>query len=82
MVLPSLKSTQRVSTETVMFSANGTSISTAEVLIPGLHKLNKMIAYQSFDPREFYARIPATALQPNWIEPEFRDSIIPLDMDV
>jgi hypothetical protein len=41
-----------------------------------------MIAYQSFDPREFYARIPATALQPNWIEPEFRDSIIPLDMDV
>jgi len=41
-----------------------------------------MIAHQSFDPREFYARKPATALQPNWIEPELRDSIIPLDMDV
>jgi hypothetical protein len=62
MVLPSLKSTQSVSTETVTFSAKGTSISMAEVLVPALHKLNTMIAHQSFDPREFYARKPATAL--------------------
>jgi hypothetical protein len=59
MVLPSLKSTQSVSTETVRFSAKGTSISTAEVLIPCLHKRNTMIAHPSFDPRKFQARKPA-----------------------
>ncbi len=41
-----------------------------------------MIAYQSFDPCELNARKPATNLQSNRIEPEFREFIIPLDMDV
>jgi hypothetical protein len=41
-----------------------------------------MVSYQSSNPREPYSRKSATALQPNWIEPELRDSIIPLDVDV
>jgi hypothetical protein len=46
----------------VTFSAKGTSISMAEVLIPGLHKPNTMITHQSLDPREFHPREPAAAL--------------------
>ncbi len=82
MVRPSLSSTQSVSSETATSSAKGTSMSMAEVLIPGLPKFITMITRKLLDPSEFYARKSAAALQPNWIEPEFRDPIIPLNMDV
>ena len=36
--------------------------SMAEVLIPGLHKLDSVITYQLLNPRDLDARKPATAL--------------------
>jgi hypothetical protein len=54
----------------------------AEVLIPGLHKLDSVITHQLLNPRDLDAQKPATALQPNWVEPEFCDSIVSLNVDV
>ena len=41
-----------------------------------------MISHQLLDPRDFDARESATALQPNWVEPEFCDAILTLNVDV
>jgi len=54
----------------------------AEVLIPSLHKLEPMISHRLFNPRDLDARESATALQPNWVEPEFCNPIVTLNVDV
>ena len=80
MLRPSLKSTRMVSSETVTSWAKGTAISMAEVRIPSLHKPDLMFTNQRLDASDFYPRKSTTALQPNRIEPEFRDPIIPFDV--
>lgn len=80
MLRPSLRSTQRVSFETVTFSTNGTSISTAEVLIPSLHKQYPMITHQSFDSSDLRARKTAAVLQPNRVQSKFCDPVITLNV--
>lgn len=80
MLRPSLNSTRSVPSETATSSAKGTSISIAEILIPSLHELNLTITNQSLNPGDFCPRKSTTALRPYWIEPEFCDPIIPLDM--
>jgi hypothetical protein len=82
MLRPSLKSTESVSSDTVTLSANGTANSTVEVLIPDLHKFDSMIVHQLYNPCNFDARKPTTALKSNRIEPELRDPIVSLHMDV
>jgi hypothetical protein len=81
-VLPSLKSTLRVSSVTVMLSAVGTSASTVEVRIPRLLKHSVVFVHQLLYSAYFRTRKPATTLKANWIKPKFRDFIIALDMNV
>ncbi len=67
MLRPSLSSTQSVSSDTLTFSAKGTSISMAEVLIPGLHKLNLVITHKFLNPRNLDTGKSTTAMKPNRI---------------
>lgn len=82
MLRPSLKSTDSVSSDTVTFSANGISNSTAEVLIPRLRQFDSVMAHQLFNTRNLGARKTTAALQPNGIEPELCDFIVSLHMNV
>ena len=81
-VLPSLKSTLRVSSVTVMFSTVGTSTSTVEVRIPRLLKHPVAFVHQLLYSAKFGARKPATTLKANRIKPKLSDFIIALDMNV
>ena len=82
MLRPSLKSTLRVSSVTVMLSAVGTSASTVEVRIPCLLKHSVVLMHQLLYPAYFRASESATALKANRIKPEFRDFVIAFDMNV
>lgn len=82
MLRPSLKSTDSVSSDTVTSSANGISNSTAKVLIPRLRQFDSVIAHQLFNTCNLGARKTTAALQPNGIEPELRDSIVSLHVNV
>ena len=41
-----------------------------------------MISHHLLNPRDLDARESATAVQPNWVEPEFSDPIVTLNVDV
>lgn len=82
MVRPSLKSTCKVSSVTVIFSTAGISISIVEVCMPCLSQLVLMAADNALKTSNFISREPAAALQVNRFEPKFSNSVFSLDMNV
>jgi hypothetical protein len=82
MLLPSLSSTDNVSSVTVTSIAFGTSISIAEILIPRLKQLCTDLSNHLFYLAEVGTAKAPTSLKTYWIKPELRDIFIPLNVHV
>src|SRR5262245_4867371 len=79
-VLPSLRSTVRVSFVTVTRSAFGTSSSTSEIVIPHLHEPGMMLFDNFLDFVYFNPAEAAAIMHPDRFKPELCNFIIALHM--
>ncbi len=80
MVRPSLRSTLKVSSVTVTFSAVGTAISTAEILIPRLQECSVMIVYKLVHSTNLSAGKSSTPVQSDRLKPELGQFLFTFDM--
>ena len=76
MVRPSLKLTLNVSSVTVTVSTLGTTISTAEILIPSLHQTRAIGSDDLLNPADLGSGKAAAPLQSNWVKPKLCDVFI------
>ena len=76
MVRPSLKLTLNVSSVTVTVSTLGTTILTAEVLIPSLHQTRVIGSDDLLNPADLDPGKAAASLQSNWVQPKLCDVFI------
>jgi len=82
MLLPSERSTDRVSTLISTLVIDGTSISTAKVVIPSLHKIVLIFFDTTTNSSQFKAIEPSAGVQADRVYPEFGNAVITLDMNV
>ena len=79
---PSLSSTVKVSSVTITISAAGIEISTAEVCIPCLSKGVLIRDHKVLKTTDLCTRESSALLQPNRIEPKFRQVVFSFNMNV
>jgi len=82
MVLPSERSTDRVFSLISTLVTDGTSISTAKVVIPRLHQMVLILFDDTPNSPQFHATEPSAAVQAERVEPELGNAVITLDMNV
>ncbi len=76
MVRPSLKLTLNVSSVTVTVSTLGTTISTAEILIPRLHQTRAIGSDDLLNLADLGSGKTAAPMQSNWVKPKLCDVFI------